>query len=264
MNYKKIVTLIINHQYYRDSRCNNFAIEPDTLTEKFMKNNSVVVRYIDNSWMLLTDIDKDSLWMPIEFENDTIELKFTLMSSDKKYYESIEQKSRVDGINCICNKKETSVIDGISCAVKECTQWHKKKIIKGSMYWIICLNFNKKKFLTKNHQYQISFNVKKVYWKYIVFNTNIQDNIEIIDVDSRIRFIKDKNEEYPNGKSALTFISDQKMPLSENDEHNFRLVVKRGKIEKNLIKRLPVATPSGVQYKDSINKELVSLLFINT
>lgn len=264
MSMKNILTLVINHHYYRNSRCTDFVIEADTLTAKFMKKNRVVVRYIGNTWKLFTDIDNDSLWIPTEFEDDTILLKFTLSSSDASFYKSLREDNNNDGINCMCNKKDEVAIEGISCTQKECKHWQQNKLLTGCMYWTICLNFKRSLFLTDNYLYKISFNVKDVYWKYIVFHSNEQENIEIIDTDSRTCFIQDQKVEYPNEKRALTFVSEKKMPLSEFDKHNFRLIYKKGSSEKNLIKRLPVATPSGVQFKDSEKKEFVSLIFINT
>jgi hypothetical protein len=264
MSIKNILTLVINHHYYTNSCCNNYVIQADPFTKKFLEKNRMAVRYIKNTWKLFTDVDNESLWVPLEFEDDMISLKFELSSSDETFYKSINDSNRIDGVSCICNKKEELTIDGIQCSQKECKQWKQKILQTGNMYWTICLNFKKSTFLSNEHLYNIVFNVKNVFWKYIVFHHNEQENIEIVDPDSRVGFTLDSKELFPNEKKAVTFLSDSKMPLSETDEHNFRLIVKKGSIEKCLIKRLPIATPAGVQYKDSEKKELVSLIFINT
>lgn len=264
MSIKNILTIVINHDYYKNSCCNNYVIQPDPLTAEFMRKNRVVVRYMQNSWKLFTDIEHDSLWLPLEFDDDLISMKFELSSSDDNFYKSINENNHIDGVNCVCNKNDELKIDGRQCTQQECKHWKQKISFIGNMNWTICLTFTKTTFLTTEHCYSITFTVKEVYWKYIVFHFNEQENIEIIDADSRIGFVQNSKEIFPNGKRALIFLSDNKIPLSEYDEHNFRLILKKGNIEKNLIKRLPIATPAGVQYKNSDHKELVSLIFINT
>lgn len=262
MSIKNILTLIINHHYFRDDRCRNFLIRPDTLTENFLKKNRVAVRYIYNSWQLFTDIEKDSLWLPVEFDSDKISLKFILSSSDENFYQSVYDPNFKTGITCMCNEKGNLELQACSCTDTTCINYSKQ--ISGKMNWVICLYFDRSSFLDSNKIFTVTFKVKEVYWKYYIFGCNEHDALGIIDTDSDINFLPEKKETFPYDKTALTFVSDKKMPLTENDSHNFRLIANKGGIVRNLIKRLPVATPSGVQFKDSSKKDFVSLIFINT
>jgi hypothetical protein len=239
-------------------------LQPDVISEKFIRKNRMYIRYISNSWNLYSDIENDSLWASPDYKEDMISLRLILISNDANFYKSVYDPQAEEGINCICNQNGSDNLCAISCTRNSCERWNKKTAIAGKMQWQICLDFNRDTFLTTEKLISVSFNTKEVFWKYLIFNIVDKEEIAIIDTNSEVQFLRGEKEQFPDAKEAVSFISNKKIPLSENDAHQFRLIIKKGGIEKNIIKRLPVATASGIRYKDSSKKELMSNIFVCT
>jgi hypothetical protein len=264
MSLRKLLEIIIKHNYYPDGICDNVRLNPIESTAKFLTRNDIYFRQDRNSWSIYKTINPDALfWYPDECSDNKVQLIFTMLCDDYEFYRSVKETAGDNEINCVCNKTGEKEIIAVPCADKKCKHFKAPYPVVAKMHWKIILEFDKDIFADGGSKVLITFNSKEVYWKYLLFTENETSALEIIDSESEVTFTNTGNETFPDGTYADVFISNCKMTLKAIDDHHFRLALKKNGIVKNVIKRLPVASVTGVRYLTNNKDDLVSSIFIH-
>lgn len=260
MIIKPILSICVKHQYYNDGCCRNFTLHPDSITEQFIQKNQMYSRRLKNVWTLFADCDRVCSF-PLESAENAFVLKFELRSDDKDFYLSEGNTIVPNAANCLCNLNKNNEQPAVQCKRYSCEYFKKNEYLKSMMHWQIIVRMDKKQMFKKPEIVTVNFKAKEVYWKYGIFNNIRNDTLSITGLDKRISFSQIEAENYGDN-TATVFISDQKIPLRLNDEHQFKLMVKKGGMDKCIVKRLPTATASSIRYKNNDKKEFISLIFV--
>lgn len=89
----------------------------------------------------------------------------------------------------------------------------------------------------------VAFKSRETFWRYYLLGEMKKRDAFIVDRNNGYAFDYMGEESLPDGRTALTFISQQRIPVQENSDCFFQLKEKGANGGKMLIRRLPVATP---------------------
>jgi len=112
--------------------------------------------------------------------------------------------------------------------------------------------------------YELKFNTRQSFWKYHLLGNMNKSSPFIVDLDNKVEFEFCGEEMLPGNRPSKVFRSKELIPVLENSDFRFQLREQGQGAGKVLIKRLPVASESGMGF-DLVNgkREIVSECFIN-
>lgn len=110
----------------------------------------------------------------------------------------------------------------------------------------------------------VAFKARETFWRYYLLGEMQKRNAVIVDRNHDYVFAYVGEESLPDNRTALTFISQQRIPVQENSDCHFQLKENGANGGKMLVRRLPVATPHQFS-KELVNgrEAAVSNIYIN-
>lgn len=196
MKYHPLFHISLNHTYYPDLGCSDFLLTPDAKGEKIIRENRLLLNYFTNGLSVLTATDK--LITDIVFS-------FQLRLRNSNFHHFTELPAIDTPLVYVNSSKGYNL--------QANTENSAPQLPTGAFGLIILNNVASYK---EAPTFSLSFESKKVYWKYIVVTDEDVDALRIeqagtMDKDLKIEF-KSSSLSIGNVDNSLLTLLDQDYP----------------------------------------------------
>ena len=253
-NFKKIITVEIKHDYFNDSICQAFEIEPDLSTKSTLANYGLLFKVIKNGFVLIASGEprfksstfNGSLSLTFNLKNtDPFFLNYTTLPIDKNLGFKFENSSAHTRLH------PNEFVDGQSLTVSE-------KMLTGQ----IKLNLNEsnqffgeeeKNTTTREERYSISFASREIFIRYNFYSPNksfLFSDLYITDEDNSLKLAKIEQRTLSNGQEAHCIIRNEPVKLVQYLQERFYL-----KKEDNFLNTFSIQLPQPELKNISFNSE---------
>lgn len=265
-NFKPLIALTIEHNYFVGGLCKNTLFLPTALTKEVLQKYEILMKPTGFGLTLLVDIEH-AAW-----DGEDISLRFEIYSTDL-YFSTytalpVEKGASLLYSTSLC-EPDSAIMIPQSRAPEEFAADTKKKVLNAPVF-VVDVVIGATDFARvhsaendASKQYQIQLQARALHWKYYFFGelANLELDIHDASVPSINKFDVCMEQVAKNGKA---YISQELILLHEAPTQRFQLKDK-GNSGKVLIKRLPNASVQllGKGRNSSGQSVLVSEIYIN-
>lgn len=286
--YRLLFSITVQHDYFTGGLCRDLLFVPTGKSERLIKNANLLMRQSGCGVDLYCDGDQTEILRLYEEDaTDPPAFIFKVYSQDPRFlnYTALDllEKGRM---LCFDNRKITHGKKKELRLTSEKTAGEsdyepmgdgflgeilskQEKRVRPHFVAAIFSEKNKNILFYKNgnpieRKYLFRFGARRTRWKYVIPAKGKEDNLCLHDPAGKVTFSETDNIPLPAGVQAVSFISDQALPLSEAPTRIFQLKAKKSAGDRVLIQRVPVASPENIQKASARDgKADLSEIFIN-
>lgn len=192
-SFSRFISVNFYHNFYKDTLLKGLEITPDENTNKLLKNHSILVRYVENGFTLVSK--KDPKFEAANFAGE-IELNFFFKIKDS-FFLNITNIPYTNNQKFIF-KNTQDLADEKLHLNDFVDQKNIQSTDKDGIFGEICLNINSKnqffgsevaRQVSNELIYSIHFNARKVIFRYNFFSTDLA-------IDFKKYFITDEQNSF--------------------------------------------------------------------
>lgn len=226
-NFKKIVTVEISHDYFNDSLCRSFEIQPDLSTKSTLANYGLLFKVIKNGFVLIASGDprfKSSSFngpvsLTFDLKNtDPYFLNYTHLSIDKNWGFKFENNSTHTRLH------PNEFVDGQSLTPNEkmLTGQLKLKLNESNQFF----GEEVKNTTTEEKRYSITFASREIFVRYNFYSLNKDfefSDLYITDENNSLKLADIEQRTLSNGQEAYSIIRNEPVKLVQYFQEKFYL-----------------------------------------
>ncbi len=286
--YAPLFTLLVEHGFYDKGIPQGLNFVPTHRTASLIKNCGLLIKPIAGGIKVLQDNDDvDALHLYAADKDDPLELIFKVYAADVAFKSKTDAAIEADdAIPFFKNDKKRGAIHGriLLHDLDYVSMVDLEKLnssqLRGVLeqrerslppFFIVNIQLKEKDLIgvgtnssvpLKN--YTIKFKERQVYWKYYLVGEMAREGMFLVDVDCKAKFVSTGKTLLNGQREAIAFRTTHRLPLKASLQYRFQLKEKKGRSDKVIIKRLPMAdvTRFGRATIDGHN-EIVSEIYIN-
>lgn len=248
-NYRRVLTVRLLHNYFKNGLCNGALLSPDALTKQLFTRFNFLVRNSGNGVELFTSSQTPvtGLLKYITQSTGAAFFRFTIQVSEPHFLMITQLPVDRSGMMIYDSRhgsgpsKEGNIqLEGVFSAAPavDCM----------GMLTVHFDDLIKYETVNDSLQFIISFNTRSTLWQYYIINkTQFSFNNLSIAANKNIRFSDPVNVVTQDGNTASLFSSLTLIPLSQEAPCQFNLVYsatsRNSMVTKILYKGLPLPAP---------------------
>ena len=234
-HYSILVTLEVQHSFFKESECNCLLFEPGELTQKVMKRFGFFTRQKNNHFALLSNSNQPlSVFFDyikkVTFENA---FDFIIKTTDEHFWLYTELPLGFEGqIDYSSERKHSISPEGIVKLAPSFQSVSKGVVGKLRIFFDDIISHKEENGPAK---FKIELTARSTQWQYYVINKN-SVHVENPAIDGRLNISFDgpKRVTIPNGEEAMLFTSaDKLLPLSAKPSFQLNLLNHKTAKEEN-------------------------------
>lgn len=267
-SFRQLCSISVTHTYFADGRCRNLLFVPTHGTAHLIAKAGLLTKQSDSGMRILLESDGfDTLRQRIADPDEPSALVFKVFTGDRDFSYYTEPG--------IFSEEALLYFDsrrGVATGTTGAIRLHagdyvteldferldaplfgeildkRDRLVRPAFVVSIDLAMALDAFAdasatNRSNECIVAFKARETFWRYYLLGEMQKRDACIVDRNNGYAFDSMGEESLPDGRTALVFVSQQRIPVQENSDCFFQLKEKGANGGKMLIRRLPVATP---------------------
>jgi len=263
-SFRQLCSISVTHTYFADGRCRSLSFNPTPSTVHLINKAGLLTKNSDSGvYILLESGSIDTLRQRIADPDEPSALVFKVFARDRDFSYYTEPGTFSEEALLYFDSRK-GVATGTTGAIRlhagdyvsepdfeklDAPQFReildkRDRLIRPAFVVSMDLAMALDALADdRSGECIVAFKARETFWRYYLLGEMKKRDAFIVDRNNGYAFVYVGEESLPDGRAALTFISQQRIPVKENSDCFFQLKEKGANGGKMLIRRLPVATP---------------------
>ena len=251
--YEVLAKVEIRHEYFRSGKLAGLRLVPTGSTLHALKNLDLLFRPTPAGFTVLTDVSRqEALLSALRDDSDDVDLVFAAVADPAFTMYTAGIEGTAESSFFFSNRTERSPVDGVvplhdgeHASADDMPQpGDRLPALTGSVSrpdFVVSLGLDTFTEPLTATGYSVSFAARHTWWKYLLLGTAPGEKFDVVDADEQMGFTFAGKERLGDDSSAVTFVSDQPIPLRER--YSIAPLLRTGEPpnQRVLIRHLPVA-----------------------
>lgn len=286
--FRQLCSIVVNHTYFADGLCRKLAFFPTPATARFIHKTGLLLHGEEMGMQVFIEGEKEDCLRQYLADPDEFSLLvFKVFPRDTSFwYYTTPEIPWEQGILYFDNRRAIPMEDGSlrlhrqpSVSTEEMERLDApvvtdllsagERLNRPGLLIVldparILQDDDSAQIPATTGVHRIHFKTRETLWRYYLLGPDRQRPLSIIDKNNTCHFRQVGRESLPDGRTALTFLSTELLPLTQRSDCIFQLKEHGDGGEKVLIRRLPAASPNQQRHEVIDGQTMaVSDIFIN-